>query len=189
MKILIFASGHGSNANAIFSAIKNGFLKNVETLALVSDIQDAPALEIARSYGTKAVFLDPLCKGARFTEESEKTYIEFVENQTPDLIVLAGFMRILPDTFVQKFGAKTINLHPSLLPAYKGKDAIKRVFEAGDAECGCTVHYVSKQLDSGEIIAQKKVYRAPNETLDSLETKVHAAEHELLVSVIADLAK
>ncbi len=189
MKVVIFASGRGSNANAIFDAVKSGILKNVSVSALVSDNKDAPALDIAENYGVKAVYLDPMRSGARFTAESEKVYIEFVENENPDLIVLAGFMRILPEKFVKKFGAKTINLHPSLLPAYKGKDSIKRAFEAGEKECGCSVHYVTEELDSGAIIAQKKVYVDADETLETLEAKVHLAEHELLVNVIANLTK
>ncbi len=188
MKIIIFASGRGSNANAIFSAIENGTLKNVSVLSLVSDNKDATALEIAKKHSIEAVYLDPLRKGARFTPESEKAYIDFVEKKNPDLIVLAGFMRILPSNFVEKFGPKTINLHPSLLPAYKGKDAIKRAFEAGEKECGCSVHYLSNELDSGDLIAQKKVIINSSDTLESLEEKVHLAEHELLVSVIANLA-
>ncbi|MBO5255501.1 MAG: phosphoribosylglycinamide formyltransferase [Opitutales bacterium] len=189
MKILVFASGRGSNARAIFQAIKNNTLKDVTVSALVSDIADAPALNIAKQYDIDAVFLDPLRKGARFTEESENNYIDFVKKHNPELIVLAGFMRILPEKFVSKFGSKTINLHPSILPAYKGKDAIKRAFEAKEKQCGCTVHWVSNELDSGTIIAQSKVDIYESDTLESLESKVHSAEHKLLVSVIADFAK
>ncbi len=189
MKVVIFASGRGSNANAIFSAVKNGKLKDVSISALVSDNKDAPALKIAENFGVKAVYLDPMRKGARFTPESEKTYIDFVEKENPDLIVLAGFMRILPADFVKKFGTKTINLHPSLLPAYKGINPIKRAFDAGEKECGCTVHYVTEELDSGAIIAQAKVSVDVDETLETLEAKIHLAEHELLVNVIANLSK
>ncbi|MBE6414642.1 MAG: phosphoribosylglycinamide formyltransferase [Verrucomicrobiaceae bacterium] len=189
MKILVFASGRGSNARAIFNAIKDATLSNVEVLALVSDIADAPALKIAEEFGIKAVFIDPLRKGARFTEESEKHYIEFVEQHNPDLIVLAGFMRILPETFVSKFGLKTINLHPSLLPAYKGLDPIKRAFEANEKQSGCSIHWVSNELDGGAIIAQSPVDILSTDTLETLEEKVHKAEHKLMVEVIGNLSK
>lgn len=190
MKILIFASGYGSNAEAIMNATQaGGKLEGVEIAALASDNPDARALQVAKSRRIKAVYLNPERRGARFTPSSEKRYNDFVLSETPDLVVLAGFMRILPDSFVGLFGKKTINLHPSLLPAYKGKDSIKRAFEAGETKCGCTVHYVSSELDGGEIIAQREVEIAPSDTLETVEAKVHAAEHILLVDVVADIAK
>ncbi len=189
MKILVFASGRGSNARAIFNAIKNSTLPNVQPLALVSDIADAPALDVAKEFGIKAVFIDPLRKGARFTDESEKHYIEFVEEHNPDLMVGAGCMRILPENFVGKFGSKTINLHPSLLPAYKGINPIKRAFDAGEKYSGCTIHWVSNELDSGAIIDQSPVEILSTDTLETLEEKVHKAEHKLMVKVIGELSK
>lgn len=188
MRLVILASGRGSNARAIMEAAKNGILKGTEISALISDNPDAPALEIAREFGVKALYVDPMRKGARFTEESAQRYIDCVAAENPDLVVLAGFMRILPENFVRAFDGKTINLHPSLLPAYKGKDAIKRAFEAGEKFCGCSVHYVSTELDSGELIGQSRVEILPQDTLESLEAKVHKAEHALLVKTIADIA-
>ena len=189
MKIIIFASGKGSNANAVFEAIKNKTLPNVEVLALVSDIADARVLEIAKNNGVEAVFIDPLRKGARFTEESENNYINFVEKHNPDMLVLLGFMRILPEKFVEKFGHKTINLHPSLLPKYKGLHPIQRAFEAGDSESGCSLHFVSNELDGGEIIAQSAVKITETDTLETLEEKVHTAEHKLVVATLKKLSK
>ena len=188
MKLVILASGRGSNARAIMEAVKNGILKGTEISALISDNPDAPALGIAEEFGVKALFIDPMRKGARFTEESAQHYIDAIAAERPDLVVLAGFMRILPENFVSAFDGKTINLHPSLLPAYKGKDAIKRAFEAGEKFCGCSVHYVSTELDSGELIGQSMVEILPQDTLESLEAKVHRAEHALLVKTIADIA-
>ena len=189
MKILVFASGRGSNARAIFQAINSNHLKNVAAIALVSDIADAPALDVANEFDVEAIYINPLRKGARFTEESENSYIEFVEKANPDLIVLAGFMRILPERFVAKFGSKTINLHPSLLPAYKGLDPIKRAFEAKEKQSGCTIHWVSNELDGGAIIAQSPVDILPTDTLETLEEKVHKAEHKLMIEVIGNLSK
>ena len=189
MKIIIFASGKGSNAKAVFDAIKNQSLKNVEVLALVSDIADAPALQIAKENNVEAVFIDPRRKGARFTEESERSYIDFIEKKNPDMLVLLGFMRILPEKFVEKFGNKTINLHPSLLPAYKGINPIKRAFEAGEKYSGCSIHWVSNELDSGTIIDQFPVEILPEYTLEMLEENVHQAEHKLMVKVIGELSK
>ena len=180
MKIAIFASGRGSNAEAVLEAVKNGTLKNVEVAALVSDNPDARALEVAKKYGVKAVFIDPKRKGARFSEEGERAYADFTEKLAPDLIFLLGFMRIL-------FKGKILNLHPSLLPAYKGLTPIKRAFEAGEKRTGCTVHYVTAELDGGETIAQKTVEILPADTLETLEEKIHEAEHKLVVEVLAQI--
>ena len=188
MKLIIFASGRGSNAQAILRATQNGRLGNVRVLSLVSDNPDAPALKIAADAGIEAVYMDPMRKGARLSQEATDNYIKYVKSKSPDLIVLAGFMRILPKNFVEAFDGKIINLHPSLLPAYKGKDAIKRSFEAGEKVCGCTIHYVSAELDSGEIIMQSRVPIEKSDTLESLEEKVHAAEHELIVKSIQKLS-
>lgn len=188
MKLVILASGRGSNARAVMEAVENKTLEGAEVSALISDNPDAPALGIAKEFGIKALYIDPMRKGARFTEESARRYIDAIAAENPDLVVLAGFMRILPENFVRAFDGKTINLHPSLLPAYKGKDAIKRAFEAGEKFCGCSVHYISTELDSGELIGQSKVEILPQDTLESLEAKVHEAEHALLVKTIADIA-
>lgn len=189
MDVVIFASGQGSNAREILAAAGDGRLGGVKISAVVSDNPGAPALKIAESFGARAVYIDPMRKGARFSPEGEARYIDFIEKTKPDLIVLAGFMRILPEKFVENFSGIAINLHPSLLPAYKGKDAIKRAFEAGEKICGCTVHYISNELDGGEIIAQSRVEISPNDTLESLTEKVHSAERGLLLRVISDFSK
>lgn len=187
MKIAIFASGRGSNAEAVLEAVKNGTLKNVEVAALVSDNPDARALKVAEKYGVNAVFIDPKHKGARFSEEGERDYADFIEKLAPDLIFLLGFMRILPQKFLEGFKGKILNLHPSLLPAYKGLTPIKRAFEAGEKRTGCTVHYVTAELDGGETLAQKTVEILPSDTLETLEEKIHAEEHKLVVEVLAQI--
>lgn len=189
MNVLVFASGKGSNVRAILEAARKGLLPNVKIRAVASDNPGAPALQIAKEFGVEAAYIDPMRKGARFSPEGEMRYIEFAQKINPDLIVLAGFMRILPENFVEKFAGRAINLHPSLLPAYKGKDAIKRAFEAGEKTCGCTVHYVSNDLDGGEIIAQKKVDIDPADTLESLTEKVHRAEYALMADVLRKLSQ
>ena len=128
-------------------------------------------------------------KGARFSPEGEAAYLREMSAQSPDLVVLAGFMRILPDSIVEAFDGKMINLHPSLLPLYKGKDSIRRAFEAGEKQSGCSVHFVSGELDGGRIIAQKAVDILPTDTLETIEERVHKAEHELLPSVVADFVE
>ena len=188
MKAAILSSGKGSNADAIFNCVENVKIKNLEIGALISDIQDAPALNVAKRHNIPSIWIDPMRKGARFTPESAQNYIKFLKESGVELVILAGFMRILPPEFVSEFSNRAINLHPSLLPAFKGKDAIKQAFDAKAKKCGCTVHFVSDELDGGKIISQKEVEIFPGDTLETLEARVHEAEHILLPSVIADIA-
>ncbi len=188
MKAAILSSGKGTNADAILNCIESGKISNLEVVALISDIADAPALNVAKRHNIPSIWLDPMRKGARFTSESAQNYIKFLKDAGVELVILAGFMRILPPEFVREFSNRTINLHPSLLPAFKGKDAIKQAFDAKAEKCGCTVHFVSDELDGGKIIAQKEVEILSSDTLETLEERVHQAEHILLPSVIADIA-
>jgi len=189
MNIVILASGRGSNAKRIFEVKKSGGLKNVEIKALLSDKENAPALKIAEDFGIESKYVDVMRKGAFFNPEGTQNYISTIDSYTPDLIVLAGFMRILPVEFVEHYKDKIINLHPSLLPSFKGKDGIKDAWDYGVKVSGCTVHYVNAELDAGKIIAQKIVPIEENDTLESFEEKIHKAEHELLPKVIEDLSK
>lgn len=189
IKTVILASGKGSNAKKILECQKLGKLPNIEIVALISDKEDANALKVAKEFGVKSVYLDPMRKGAFFNEEGAKFYLENLEFLCADFIVLAGFMRILPPSITSKYANKIINLHPSLLPSFKGKDAIKQAFDCGVKITGCTVHFVNDELDGGKIIDQKAVEIAPEDTLESLEEKVHAAEHVLLPSVIAKIGE
>lgn len=188
MRILILASGRGSNARAIMESVRDGKIR-AQVCALISDNPDAPALSIAENFGVPAKYVDPMKKGARFSPEGEAAYLREMSAHSPDLVVLAGFMRILPDSIVEAFDGKMINLHPSLLPLYKGKDSIRRALEAGEKQSGCSVHFVSGELDGGRLIAQKAVDILPTDTLETLEERVHKAEHELLPSVVADFVE
>lgn len=187
MKILILASGRGSNARAVMEAAASGRIR-AEVCALFSDIADAPALSVAREFSVPAHFIDPGRPGARLSPAGEAAYLEAMLSARADLVILAGFMRILPDRIVREFEGKMINLHPSLLPAYKGRDAIRRAFEAGEKRGGCSVHFVSGELDGGRVIARRTVDILPSDTLETFEERVHAAERALLVGVAADFA-
>jgi len=189
MNIVILASGRGSNAKRIFEVKKNGGLKNVEIKALLSDNPEAAALKIAEDFGIESRFVDTMRKGAFFNPEGTQNYINIIDSYNPDLIVLAGFMRILPVEFVEYYKDKIINLHPSLLPSFKGKHGILDAWNYGVKVSGCTVHYVNAELDAGKIIAQKVVPIEDNDTLESFEEKIHKAEYELLPKVIEDLSQ
>jgi phosphoribosylglycinamide formyltransferase-1 len=187
MNIVILASGRGSNARALFECEKKGMFADAKIVGLICDIEDAPVFDVAKEYGIEALHLPTLRKGARFSEEASANYQNALKNWNADLVVLAGFMKILPPDFVEAYANKMINLHPSLLPDFKGKDAIKQAFDAGVKVCGCSVHFVNNELDGGEVIAQKKVEILPEDTLESLEEKVHKAEHQLLPQIVADI--
>lgn len=188
MKTTILASGRGSNAKSILEKWRAGELSGVEISALISDNPDAPALQIARDFGVKGIYLDPMRKGAFFSEKGAELYLENLRFVCSELVVLAGFMRILPPLITSAYKNRIINLHPSLLPAFKGKDAIGQAWNFGAKVSGCTVHFVNDELDGGRIIAQKAVEILPEDTLETFEAKIHKAEHELLPSVIAKIA-
>ena len=189
MKVAILSSGNGTNARRIMELAAEGKLPHVEIAGLISDRRDAPALEVARKFGTKPIFLDAGAGGARFSEAGAKFYIENLNFICAELVVLAGFMRIIPKPVIDAFPNRVINLHPSLLPAFKAsRNAIEDAWNFGVKVSGCTVHFVNEKLDDGKIIAQKAVEIAPDDTLESFEAKMHAAEHSLLPFVVEDIA-
>ena len=152
-------------------------------------MDDAGILALGQKFKVPAIYQAPGRKGARLTPEADDAYIERIRSFSPKLIVLAGFMRILSDKFIDAFEGKIINLHPSLLPSFKGANGIKQAFDAGVKITGCSVHWVTPALDGGPIIDQKAVQIEDAETLDMLEKKIHIAEHQLLPDVVARLSK
>tara|TARA_A100001037_G_C15109039_1_gene618003 strand:+ start:1185 stop:1778 length:594 start_codon:yes stop_codon:yes gene_type:complete len=188
MKVVILGSGSGSNAEAILSAVSSGQLEEVETVAVYSDVADAGILQKAEGFQVKAVYLDPGPFRTKLDGEAEEKWIESIGEDGPDLIVLAGFMRVLKPPFLQAFSSKIINLHPSLLPSFPGLEAIRQSHDRGVKVTGCTIHWVNEEVDGGEIIAQAPVRVMPGDTLDMLSQKIHAAEHMVLPSVIRDLS-
>ena len=187
MNIVILASGRGSNAKAIIEAEKTGRLKGGKVVCVISDHEDAPVLKMAEESGIPAKFIDAGGSGARFGDGGTSRYVEEIKSLGGELVVLAGFMRILPEKFIDEFPNSMINLHPSLLPAFKGRDAIRRAYEYGVKICGCTVHRVSAEVDGGKILAQKAVKIGDGETLVDLENRIHEAEHELLVDTVGKI--
>ena len=188
MDIVILGSGRGSNANAILKAWKDGQLGKAQVKAVISDVLDAPILNIAKSYQVQARPIEINANTAKISEGDTNKLIELTNEFKPKLIVLAGFMKILSHSFIQEYDSRIINIHPSLLPSFKGLNAIKRAFECGVKISGCTVHWVSKGVDEGKIIAQLPVRVMDSDTLDSFTQKIHAAEHFLLPEVISQLS-
>ena len=188
MKVVILGSGSGSNAEAILSAVSSGQLEEVEIAAVYSDVADAGILQKAEGFQVKAVHLDAGPFRTKLDGEAEGKWIESIAEDKPDLIVLAGFMRVLKTSFLQAFLGKVINLHPSLLPSFAGLEAIRQAHDRGVKITGCTIHWVNEEVDGGEIIAQAPVRIMPGDTLEMLSQKIHAAEHMVLPSVIRDLS-
>ena len=188
MDIVILGSGRGSNANAILKAWKDGQLGKAQVKAVISDVPDAPILNIAKSYKVPTRPIEINANTAKISEGDTNKLIGLTNEFKPKLIVLAGFMKILSHRFIQEYESRIINIHPSLLPSFKGLNAIKRAYERGVKISGCTVHWVSKGVDEGKIIAQLPVRIMDSDTLDSFTQKIHAAEHFLLPEVISQLS-
>jgi phosphoribosylglycinamide formyltransferase-1 len=188
MRVVILGSGRGSNAEAILQAEQAGRLGNARVVKILSDRPDAGILALGPRFGVPATFVDPAPFKTKLEGSGEDRFIDAIREAEADLVVLAGFMRVLKPKFLGAFAGRIINLHPSLLPAFPGLDGIGQAFRAGVKVTGCSVHHVTLEVDAGRIIEQKQVPIAPDDTLESLTRKVHAAEHQLLPAVIAKLS-
>ncbi len=176
MNIAIFASGRGSNFSAIIKAVKENKLKGSVEL-LVCDNQDAGVIHKAKRAGVKIALIPRKDFAAK--KDFENKIIQTLQANNIKLIALAGFMRILSPQFVKLYSGRIINIHPSLLPAFKGEQAIIDAFSYGVKITGVTVHFVDAEMDHGPIILQGTVKIEETDTLESLETKIHKLEHKL----------
>jgi phosphoribosylglycinamide formyltransferase 1 len=189
MRIVILGSGRGSNAGAILKAQRAGKLGRARVVQIFSDRPDAGILALGGEFNVPADFLDAAPYKTKLDGDGEQHYIAAILACRADLIVLAGFMRVLKLPFLMKFEGRIINLHPSLLPSFPGLDAIGQAFRRGVKITGCTVHYVTVDVDGGPIIDQAAVRIEEADTIESLTEKMHAAEHTLLPAVIAGLSE
>lgn len=189
MRVVILGSGRGSNAEAILSAQAAGRLGRARVVQIFSDKPDAGILALGARFGVPAAWLDAAPFKTKLEGEGEVRYIAAIRACAPDLVVLAGFMRVIKPGFLDAFAGKIINLHPSLLPSFPGLDGIGQALRRGVKVTGCTVHYVTPEVDGGPIIDQAVVRVEPGETLETLAAKVHAAEHALLPAVVARLSE
>jgi len=188
MKVCVLGSGRGSNCQAILQASLNKQLGLAQIVGVFSDVKEAGILQVAKSYGIENQFLDPGNSRSKIDEKNEATWIEILLRHQPDLIVLAGFMRIVSTSFIHAFDGRIINIHPSILPSFKGLQAIEQAWDHKVKISGCTVHWVSEGIDSGAIIAQAPVRIMNGDSLSKLTQKIQAAEHMLLPWVISDLS-
>jgi phosphoribosylglycinamide formyltransferase-1 len=179
--IAVLASGSGTNFESLALAARRGELGG-RIAVLLCDRPSAPVLERARRLEIEA--LCPPAGRYRTRLEDERPWLEALRKRSVDLVLLAGFMRRLHDPFLAAFPDRILNLHPSLLPAFPGLDAIRRAWERGVGVTGCTVHIVTPEVDGGPILAQSAVDVRAGETLESLEARVHEAEHRLYPATV-----
>ena len=180
----ILGSRKGSNCRAILEEIRDGRLA-ADAALVVSDVFNAGILDIAREFGVPNVYLPPGHFRTRLEPNVETELVRQLRQAGVELVVLAGFMRVLKEPMLAAYPRRIINIHPSLLPKFPGIEAWKQALSAGERITGCSVHYVDAGIDSGEIIAQWKVPVLPNDTPESLHARIQIAERALYPEVIA----
>lgn len=188
VRLGVLGSGAGTNYTALAVAIDRGELE-AEIVIVISDVADAPILTKSRERETPAVFIDP---GPWKTKMSDTAQVEMARRLVEagvEFVICAGFMRRLKDPVLHAFPNRILNIHPSLLPQFPGRDAVGQALAAGATETGCTVHLVNEEIDSGDILAQQRVAVRPGDTYALLLDRVNAAEHRLYPRTIAAYLK
>lgn len=188
IRLGILGSGRGSNFAAIHEAICRDEIPASIAIVL-SDTPDADLLQHAEQLGLRNQFIPPGNYQTKLDEKAEQEFIAALQNANVDLVVLAGFMRILKGDFLRVFDGCVINIHPSLLPSFPGLEAWKQALDYGVKHTGATVHYVDQGIDSGAIIAQETVPILDDDTPESLHQRIRAAEHRMYPAVIGALAR
>jgi phosphoribosylglycinamide formyltransferase-1 len=185
LRLGVLVSGTGSNLQAILDATSRGTLA-AEVKVVISNRPGAPALDRARAAGVPAVTVPHRDFPSR--EDFDRALVAALRQASVEWVVLAGFMRVLTPEFLNAYAGRIINIHPALLPSFPGVDAAKQALDYGVKITGCTVHFVELGVDLGKIIAQRAVPVEPHDDLATLAARIHAAEHELFVSVLRDIA-
>lgn len=178
LKIGILGSGRGTNFEAIANAIDEHRL-HAEIGIVLSDIESAPVLEKARQRGIPSRYLHPGPFKTKLSPEAEKAYLESLQEKGIELVVLAGFMRILKSPFLETYPGKIMNIHPSLLPAFRGLEAWTQALHSGVKVTGCTVHFLDEGMDTGSIILQEAVTVLGSDTPETLHARIQQREHVL----------
>ncbi len=180
-RIAVLASGRGTNLEAILEAVESGHIAG-EVAVAISDQEKALALQRAENRGVKALFMNPKDYGGR--EQYDRAIVEQLKEDQVDLVVLAGFMRLLTAYFIQAYPLAIMNIHPSLLPAFPGLDGVEQALNYGVKITGCTVHFVDEGLDTGPVILQEAVPIIQEDTVETLHQRIHASEHRLYPTAI-----
>ena len=188
LKLGILGSGKGSNFRAIADAIARGEI-DAEVRIVLSDVEDAGILQLARDRGYRAEFIAPGRFKTKLEPEAEVRLVELLREAGVGLVVLAGYMRMIKAPLLDAFPRRIVNIHPSLLPAFPGLESWRQAVAAGATESGCTVHYVDDGMDTGDVIAQRRVPVLPGDTPATLHARIQEQEHQLYPEVLARLAR
>lgn len=182
VSIAVLVSGNGSNFQAIVDAIESGRIKNARIACLVSNKADAFALERAKKHAITTFVLDHKAYANRQAYDS--ALVELLQQQGVQLVILAGFMRLLSPVMIDAFPNAIMNIHPALLPSFPGLDAQQQAFDYGARYTGCTVHFVDKGTDTGPVILQAVVPILDGDTIDTLTQRIHGEEHRTYVEAV-----
>jgi len=188
VRLGILGSGKGTNCRAILESIRSSALA-AEVRVVISDVFDAPILDIAREFSIPNAYLPPGQFRTRLEPQAESDLVRLLRDASVELVVLAGFMRVLKSPMLDAFPRCIVNIHPSLLPKFPGLEAWKQALVAGEKVSGCTVHYVDEKIDHGDIIVRREVPILPNDTPESLHARIQIAEHELYPTVIGQICR
>jgi phosphoribosylglycinamide formyltransferase-1 len=186
-RVGVLGSGKGSNFVAIAEAIAAGKIP-AEIAVVLSDVETAGILTHAGERKIPARFVPPGKFRTKLDEDAERAFVAALQSARVDLVVLAGFMRVLKGDFLRAFEGRIVNIHPSLLPSFPGLAAWKQALDHGVKVTGCTVHFVDAGVDSGAIIGQQTVPVLDHDTTETLHQRIHAAEHELYPKCVAAIA-
>ncbi|MDQ2918788.1 MAG: phosphoribosylglycinamide formyltransferase [Verrucomicrobiota bacterium] len=184
----ILGSGKGSNCPVLLERIRAGTLC-AEARVVIADVFNAGILQVAKEFGVPNAFVPPGKFRTKMEPAAEEALVQMLRDAAVELVVLAGFMRVLKEPTLSAFPHRIINIHPSLLPKFPGLEAWKQALAAGESVTGCTVHYVDAGVDSGEIILQREVPILPNDTSETLHARIQIAEHELYPEAIAQFCE
>ena len=187
LRLGVLGSGKGSNYQAIQQAIDAGRL-DAEVRVVISDVEDAGILHFARGRGIRAEFVEPGKFRTKLEPESEQRVVEILKSERVDLVVLAGYMRMVKESLLRAFPRRIVNIHPSLLPKFRGLAAWRQALEAGEKITGCTVHWVDEGMDTGAILAQREVPVLSADTPETLHARIQVEEHAIYPEVLARIA-
>lgn len=181
-RLAVLISGRGSNMLALARAVREGAIPNAQIAVVVSDRASAPGLKLAAEQGIETLVVE---RHGRAREEHEREIVAALRARRVDLVCLAGYMRLLSPVFVEAYRWRTLNIHPSLLPAFPGLDAQRQALEHGVKWTGCTVHFVDETLDGGPIIEQRVVPVLDSDTVETLAARILAEEHKAYPAAVA----
>lgn len=187
LRLGVLGSGAGSNMQSIQDAIEDGTL-DAEIVCVISDVSGAKILDRAAAAGVDAAYIDAAPYKTKLDGEAERKFIEYLEQHDVEVIVLAGFMRIIKEGLLSRFPNRVVNIHPALLPSFPGRDAWKQALDYGAKITGCTVHFVDTGTDTGPIILQKSVPIRDDDTPEVLHARIQLQEHDAYPEALRLLA-